>query len=343
MKISFDELKKLTWGSVSYEETDDKISFYRFTKEQQDLYKESGNEGFYLKSFTSAGVRLVFETDSKSLFIKVNFSTATTRTYFSIDVFSNGECVGNLDNFSDTIKEGPYSAQPFQIGEFSKSFDLGNGNKLVTVYLPWSLKMDIMEVSVDDGAYVKPAPRRDKKLLIFGDSITQGYDALRPSNHHTIKVSDFLCAESFNKAIGGEKFVPALAKTDEDFVPDYVMVAYGTNDWSNFDFDTYKEKCSEFYKVLSEKYPDAMIFAITPIWRRDYTDEKRGWDFSLAAAYIEEVAEKYDNIYCIKGFDFVPHKEEMFADLYLHPNDEGFKHYGENLVAEIEKIIGENR
>ena len=77
MKISFDELKKLTWGAVGYEEAEDRINFYRFTKEQQDLYKESGNEGVYLKSFTSAGVRLIFETDSSSLFIKVNFSTAS--------------------------------------------------------------------------------------------------------------------------------------------------------------------------------------------------------------------------------------------------------------------------
>ena len=339
MKVSFDELKNLTWGAVNFAEKEDRISFYRFTEEQQELYRKSGNEGFYKKSFTPAGVRLVFETDSSSLFIRVNFQISTTRSYFSIDVFSNGESVGSLDNFSDTIKEGPYSAQQFEIGEFSKKFDLGKGDKTVTVYLPWSLKTEILDVSVDDGSYVKPVPKPDKKLLVFGDSITQGYDALRPSNHHIIKISDFLGTESFNKAIGGEIFIPALAKTDENFVPDYVLVAYGTNDWSNLTFEAYKKNCKEFFEILSEKYPDAKIFAITPIWRKDYLEERQGWKFFDASSYIEDVADSLDNVYSINGFGFVPHNENMYADLYLHPNDEGFKHYADNLITEIKKYM----
>ena len=35
------------------------------------------------------------------------------------------------------------------------------------------------------------------------------------------------------------------------------------------------------------------------------------------------------------GFDFVPHQEEFFADLYLHPKDNGFKYYFENLAQNI--------
>jgi len=35
----------------------------------------------------------------------------------------------------------------------------------------------------------------------------------------------------------------------------------------------------------------------------------------------------------------LPKEEKYFADLRLHPNDEGFKYYFENLYSEIEESI----
>ena len=48
----------------------------------------------------------------------------------------------------------------------------------------------------------------------------------------TARLADALGAEEVNKAIGGECFFPELAATKEDFQPEYITVAYGTNDWS---------------------------------------------------------------------------------------------------------------
>ena len=41
----------------------------------------------------------------------------------------------------------------------------------------------------------------------------------------------------------------------------------------------------------------------------------------------------------ISGFDFVPKDEKYYADLRLHPNDEGFEYYAENLYKEIKEMI----
>ena len=45
-----------------------------------------------------------------------------------------------------------------------------------------------------------------------------------------------------------------------------------------------------------------------------------------------------ENIAVIRGFDLIPKEEKYFADSYLHPNDEGFAHYAENLYDAIKNI-----
>ena len=54
-------------------------------------------------------------------------------------------------------------------------------------------------------------------------------------------------AEEYNKAIGGDVFFPSLAATREDFEPDYITVAYGTNDWSKCPREALEENCKNFY------------------------------------------------------------------------------------------------
>ena len=181
------------------------------------------------------------------------------------------------------------------------------------------------------------AVKPKKKILVFGDSITQGYDALHPHKRYAARLADALNAEEINKAIGAEVFVPELAEICEDFCPDYISVAYGTNDWSKTGFSDFKSRCEKFFRILARKYPKSRIFAITPTWRKDYAQSRQGWDFSEVEKTIYEMAEKHDNITPIRGFGFIPHSEIYFSDLYLHPNDDGFNEYADSLISEIKK------
>ena len=175
-------------------------------------------------------------------------------------------------------------------------------------------------------------------MLVYGDSITQGYDSTTPARSYAMQLVRALDADARNKAIGGEVFCPELSKVKNDIEPDYISVAYGTNDWSRIPRADIKKNARQFYLNLRENYPGAKIFAITPIWRKDYQREDR-YDFMAISAIINESVKDIPNVVVIEGFDLVPHKEEYFADLRLHPNDEGFKYYAENLIAEIKKHI----
>jgi len=68
-----------------------------------------------------------------------------------------------------------YATMDLPLGNFSKNIYLGDGEKTVCVYLPWSVKTLFDEISVDDNSFIE-AIKPEKKLLVFGDSITQGYD-----------------------------------------------------------------------------------------------------------------------------------------------------------------------
>ncbi len=337
MQLNLRQMQEIVTGAVRTEQTDGAVRFYRFTKEQEELYKETKLD-FYNKSFSTAGIKLLFQTDSAHLSLKVKTGAAGSRSYFSFDILVNGNPVGYLDNFSVAELPREYTMASFPLGAFSKSFSLGEGEKTVCIHFPWSVSVAVEEITLDDGAFIK-AVKPAKKLLAFGDSITHGYDALRPSNRYIAKLAERLGAEEYNKAIGGEMFFPPLALLGEAFTPDYITVAYGTNDWNNIDEETFKQNSKAFYETISKKYPRSKIFAITPIWRKDMHEERSFGVFENVEHDIREAVKNLENVTVLSGFDFVPKDEKFYADFRLHPNDEGFSHYVENLYAKMKSEL----
>lgn len=99
------------------------------------------------------------------------------------------------------------------------------------------------------------------------------------------------------------------------------------------------ERAGAFYGALRRNYPYAKIFAITPIWRKDYQGKRAFGPFEAVAAGIRQAVADIPDITVIDGFDLVPHDEKFFSDLRLHPNDAGFAHYGENLCRKIGQAL----
>ncbi len=331
MKLSFEQIKSITVGAARVEENGERIAFFRFTKEQEEAYYGIDRD-LYKKTFSTAGIRLEFVTNSTSLYMQVRATPGTSRAFFSHDIFVNDKYAGRIDARFEDLEH----ATPIFVG--GKVY-LGEGTKTVRIYFPWSFASELCELSLDDGATVQPVEKK-RKMIIFGDSITHGYDAIVASNSYASKLADYLCADARNKAIGADIFRPAIAAMKDDFSPDIITVAYGTNDWGHLTKEEFDNNCEKFYDNLSKTYPNAKIFAIAPIWRADITtkDTQVG-PLSYVADFMKGVADKHDNITFIDGIDLLPHDDNLFSDLYLHPNDEGFKYYAESLCKEIEKHI----
>lgn len=322
MNLTYEKIVSIAQGVAYVEQTEEGIQFHRFTKAQERGYE---NSEFYSKTYATAGVRLHFKTDSRLLHMKVLTCMGSSRNIFAHDILVNGKYIGSLKN---PVGEC--------CGVFEKTFALGEGTKDVCIHFPWSVCSILKEFHLDDGSFVEPV-KKEKRIIIFGDSITQGYDAMNPMNRYAANLADFLEAEELNKAIGGEVFCPWLADLKDDIEPDYISVAYGTNHWHQSTPEQFRTLCEEFYGKLVANYPNAKVFSLTPIWRKDRTDITRFESFEEIGEIIADVVKKYDKVTCISGRNFIPEDETLFSDRYLHPNDEGFKYYSESVIKAIEE------
>ena len=347
MILSTQQIYAAARGAVRYEETDRGLLLHRFTREQQETYRlyvyEAKSDArreealrFYRNTSSSAGIKLVFRTDSRSLTVDVDLESGNSRKFFTIDVFADERHAGSIDNCLDIELPEIYSTVDLPIEAACKSFELGEGSKVVTVYLPFNCITYIKKIQLDDGASFEPV-RLDKKMIVFGDSITQGYDSVRNYNRYACKAAEALGCEEYNKAIGGEVFFPLLALHKDNFEPDYILVAYGVNSWRIGDVDIFERKCRDFYKNLSQLYPNTKIFALSPIYRMDVPDHPNPGlgKFELFDERIPRLTQDLPNVINISGIDLVPRDAKLFADGYLHPTDEGFDHYAANLIKKL--------
>ncbi len=328
MKLTFEQIKSVTRGVAEMVQTDSGIDIFRFTEAQREAYKNY-KSNFHMKSFASAGVRMEFFTSSKKLVLTGECTQGSSRMFFGFDVYVEGHMVAHL------IQDLGEGFTPFRL-----EADLGEEeNKAVTIYFPWSARTRLHDVELDDDATLVPI-ERDLKMICFGDSITHGYRAKNPSFSYVARLADALRADVINKGIGAEVFFPTLAALKDDYEPDIITVAYGTNDWSNTSPERFEQNAPLFYKNLAQNYPNAKIFALAPIWRKDcHTRVTEIGSFEYIAEKFREIAKDIPNMTVIDCFSFVPPEGRYFMKDLLHPNDEGFLYYAFNLYNEIKKHL----
>lgn len=335
MTLALEQIRSVTTGAISVTQEGDGVRFFRFTPEQLTLVQPGVPQ-----ALSSAGIRLSFRTDSTTLYLRTLLSPGSNRSYFSFDLTVNGIHTDSMDNFAhQPMPEGdPQSPRP--LGRHEKTFDLGQGEKTVCLYFPWSVIPLLEELTVDDGSFVTPVIP-SKKLLVYGDSISQGYDVCRPHCHHIARLARALDAQEFNKSIGGSTAFPEMAQAKDPFTPDYVLVAYGTNDWNRGEEPVFARQYRAMLEAIRDNYPHAPVFAVTPLWRGEWEEMRPFGPFSTVETDTRAIAADFPNVTVISGIDLVPHHPPLFADLRLHPSDVGFEHYFNNLWPRICEALKE--
>ena len=340
MNLTFDQIKAVAQGAARFCRHDNGIALYRFNEAEDALYTGTF---FDIRRFSGTGIQLEFQTDATALTLKVYTGEGSSRTYFSYDIFENTTFIGCLRNYSDDIFQlEDYTDDDHPLGRHCGHFSLSAGVKTLRIVLPWSVSTIIEELSLEDASFVTPV-KLPKTMLMYGDSITQGYDALNPSRAYAVQLARHLNAEAFNKGVGGERFNMELAAIKNDLTPDYITVAYGTNDitiannaqdWNPVNFE---DTCRGFYETLRSNYPDVKIIGISPIWREDAVKDAIRIPLEQAAEIIRRVCQDIHAIF-VHGWELVPHDPKFFGDLRLHPSNEGFDHFYRNLANRLENL-----
>lgn len=119
------------------------------------------------------------------------------------------------------------------------------------------------------------------------------------------------------------------------YKPDFITIAYGTNDFKHIsDINEFKKNIEDYYKKFDTMF-SCPVNVLTPIWRQEANDDVINKNkFYLVSDIICSMASKY-NYNLIDGLKLVPHNKEFFFDSYLHPNAEGFLCFALNLIKQI--------
>ncbi len=321
MKLTYEQIKSVTFGAVEVKQDGDTVRFFKCTEKQtKGWYSVNGTLGD--RSLTTSGIRLDFHTNSKAL----RFVTAGGGKF---EVLINGTLRARFT---------PSGEQ----SDFTLPLCCTNGREAdevrVTLVLPSHTVGALSCVELDDGASLIPH-EYSRKMLFIGDSITQGHNTKFDSLSFAWQTTLHYNADSIINGIGGAFYhIPTYDRPD--FEPETVILAYGTNDSMRYkgNRDEMLHQVSGYMDLIKEGYPQSQVIVISPIFRADDKLQPIGEWFDERRIMIENEA-KARGFDVISGLDLVPPLPDFFADTYLHPNDLGFTNYALNLILRLDKIL----
>ena len=296
----------------------------RFTRSQLEYYGRE--DSTWKRSTATSSVILRFRTSATKLSLDYKI-ICKAREWALFDVLSDGVLYSSLSLTEDD-------------GRVELSLP-GDSEREISVYLPHLVNIQIKNITSD--APLIPVADRCLRYLALGDSITQGMVARHPFSAYPTLLSEAFDCELINAGVGGIEF----NSEELDYIgyePDLITVALGTNDWGAEDALGMKGRVCAYLDKLLSLYKCRRIYAITPTWR---SDEERIRPniitFAEHRAAIAEAIAQYHEIKLIDGYTLVPHDLSLFGDpanapRQVHPNEEGFLHYANNLIKTIKSI-----
>ena len=320
MKLGANSLKRLIKGACYFEIDSGFLTPYRFSQKQLEMARaDTFNEIWRNRMVFSGGIRLEMVTDAENI-------------SFEFKVYK-GDCAFGLGSSVDAWINGAlYSVTPIKDFSGRVSISLPSGEKSVSIYLPNYSRFSIKNFTLD-GSY-KSVKDKGQRLLVIGDSITQGYGSAFASGSYFNELQRRTGYNMLNQGIGGLPFASEQLMYVDGFAPDKIIVFLGTN-WYNVSSYDYEKEASDFYDKLLLMYPDTPILAISPVWRNeDGLDRER---FDWCREIVKRECKKRTRINFLDGYSLIPCIDDCFCD-GIHPTEYGTLMLTNNLLTEMKKI-----
>jgi lysophospholipase L1-like esterase len=315
-ELNIDQIRSITTGAYSIKQHGEYICFSRFPDSVKEALKLK--DTWAIRSESTSGVKITFFTNSEKLFL-TGTSLPESPQFESFVLLCNDALLLELPGNKE-------------MGDFSQVIRLpGKGMKLIEIYFPAYAKGMLGKIAVDKHASIMEYDYSGK-VLSFGNSITQqggkyqGYlDIFAGSLNYALH----------NAGVGGHVFhaesIPFRYVSD----PNFIIVAYGTNDWSSARPFTQIEL---FFEQLVSLYPDIQIVVLEPLHRFEpydpYKNELKmnieGKSLMQYRNEIRQIAGRYSNTMVISYNMLLEDDPELFSD-GVHPNPVGHILLGENL------------
>lgn len=317
MKLTLDQIRSVAVGALTVDEQPDGLHFHKCTAKQEAAwYAQREILGF--RAETTTGIRLDFTTDSPTFAFTVKEGAR-----FEVHI--------------DTVLCYAYTAKDFE-EDRTKCIELDGKEHRITLVLPSHSIGVLQSVELADDASLSPCTY-DRKILFYGDSITQGHDSTWDSLSYAYGITRLYNAESVIQGIGGAYFHEDTFDEAIDFDPEIVLVAYGTNDWGAFKtLDELRSHTKLFLDKLVARFAGKKLFGLSPLWRADTEPPRPMGSFEACCNVVKEEIKTHGMI-LIEGETLTPHVTTFYSDGCLHPNAAGYSLYAQNLYIQMEKHL----
>lgn len=266
-----------------------------------------------IRARSASGVRVAMVTDAVEMEYSLVFGESA-RTIYTSDIIVDGKLT--------TVE-----------GEGVHRMTFAPGEKEIIIHLPHLVIVEKIEIALNDGATVKAAPVKAKKILVCGDSILQGMTCTTPTKAVGTMLGEALGMEYHNTSVGGADMRWEPVGETIRIGGDVIVIGFGINDvFHKTPIEEFRMQTVKTLELLSDF--KGKSFMIVPIPNLNPGCEKR----EEYCQIIRDELKRFPAVAGIEGAEFYPADAEYFAD-GTHPNDKGMAVYAENLARIIREHL----
>ncbi|MEZ7929566.1 MAG: SGNH/GDSL hydrolase family protein [Flavobacteriales bacterium] len=296
-------------------------------------YKKIVREPVWNLSKSSAGMSIRFLSNSKSISVKWTILNDLKMNHMAetgikgVDLYFK-----NKDNWQ-YLNTG----RPDGIKNESTLIDnMSEEMREFKIFLPLYDGVVNIEVGIDSNSVIKkPLKNRNKSIIFYGTSITQGGCASRPGMAHTNIISRKLDLDCINFGFSGNgRMEQPIAKLISESKPLFYVIECMPN---MINPENVTNKTIPLVNTIRENNPEAPIVFVenfiptSPILDKKRENEIRGMNLALKTEYQKMISEGYNNIFYVESKNAIGNDNEGTVD-GVHFTDLGFIRYADFLI-----------
>lgn len=318
-------------GAISVEHGAGWVKPWRLPCDRLDLFPAPG-DSLVGAAAHSSGVRLRFRTDS----------THVGLTFLPLPI----DPLGKEYTFDATVAgELVETATTPQGGQAAMFRKLPGGTKVVEIWLPHDRPIELMDLTVDDGATCEAAPDERSRWVSYGSSLTHCRRAHSPARTWPAIVARRKNLHLTNLGYGGNCCLePMMGIVIRDLPADFISLKLGINCiGGSLAARTFAAAVTGLVQIIREKQPDTPIALISPIGYPPHETTPNIVNYTIEGmrADIEDVHHRLvkrgdENLYYFNGLDIFTLAEiAAHTDDQCHPDADGIELMAENFLRTV--------
>ncbi len=288
----------------------------------------------------SAGLALVFRTNSSRLEIKADYTDYTYKGVstprvategFDLYIRKNDEWVYAASNASK--KKGD---------KFTLISHMDSTEKECLLYLPNYSELKSLKIGIDnDSAIISAENPFRHKIVIFGSSYTHGISTSRSGMSYPMQIGRNTGLYFCNIACSGNSKLQTYFAEYLSDVSDADAMVFDA--FSNPSAEEIEERLIPFVKTIRKKLPDTPLIFVQTVYRE-------GANFNLKVRRTEEgkrlmakkmmskVMEEFKNVHYLE-IENLTGTDHMTSADGIHPSDLGYWRWAKNLEPHLIEVL----